>query len=190
MPAALLLAAVLLAPAPRPVATPAAIPPPATAAERAERLETALGTIHGRASPAAWRALGPEALDDLERIARDPSAFPSRRAKAIEGISWIGGARAMALLRELASQAGLPFAVRTDAIRGAGRLLPASEVMALLRPVLQETGRAVDRAVAAEVLAGRAPAACAEIRTGLARERAADRAVFDRALGRCAAQGR
>jgi hypothetical protein len=187
--AAALLAALLLAPSPRP--PPPALGPPADAAERAERIEVALGMIHGRASPEAWRAMGPEAVADLERIALDPAALPSRRGRALEGLSWIGGARAEAILRRAAAEETLPFSVRAEALRGAGRLLPPAELVGTLRPVLRSASRAVDRAVAAEVLAERAPAAaCAEVRIRAGQESAAERGVFWRALERCRARGR
>jgi hypothetical protein len=187
--AATLLAALLLAPSPRP--PPPVLGPPADAAERTERIEVALGLIHGRASPEAWRAMGPEAVGELERIALDPAALPSRRGRAAEGLSWIGGARAEATLRRLAGDEGLPFSVRAEALQGVGRLLPQAELVGLLRPVLRTAGRAVDRAVAAEVLAERAPAAsCAEVRSRVGQEHPAERGVFWRALERCSARGR
>jgi hypothetical protein len=187
---ALLLALALLAPAPRPAEPPGPIPPPADAAERAERIEAALGAFHGRASPAAWRSLGPAAAADLARLARDPAALPSRRARALEGLSYLGGAAAEAVLRELAGREGLPPSVRIEAVLGAGRLLPPAEVTGLLGPVLRAAGRPAERAVAAEVLAARAPETCAEVRARVAREAAADRPGFERALERCAAQRR
>jgi hypothetical protein len=76
-------------------------------------------------------------------------------------------------------------------MEGAGRLLPAAEVQRALAPVLQGARRAVDRAVAAEVLAERAPATgCPALRARLRREAERDRGTFERALSRCAAQGR
>lgn len=192
MSAAWILAAALLAPgAPRPGAPAAEPPPPASAAERAQRLELALGMIHGSPSPAFWRALGPEAVPELLRIAGDAAALPSRRARALEGLSWLGGARAAAALRRLSAAEDLPFSVRAAALEGAGRLLPAAEVGRTLAPVLEGARRAADRAVAAEVLAERDPAAgCPALRARLPREAQRDRGVFAPALSRCAARGR
>jgi len=190
--AAWILAVALLAPgAPRPGA-PAADPlPPASAAERAQRLEVALGMIHGSPSPGFWRALGPEAVPELLRLARDGDALPSRRARALEGLSWLGGDRAAAALREMSAAEDLPFSVRAAALEGAGRLLPPAEVRRVLAPVLQGARRAADRAVAAEVMAERDPAAgCPALRARLPREAERDRGVFARALSRCAARGR
>jgi hypothetical protein len=190
--AALVLSAVLLGPgASRPV-SPAAEPPPATsAAERAERIEVALGMIHGGPSPAAWRALGPEAVPSLERLARDPAELPSRRARALDGLSHLGGERAAAVLRELSGADRLPYSVRAAALRGAGRVLPGPELERALEPVLRGASRAADRAVAAEVLAERVPdAGCRALRSRLPLEAERDRGTFERARARCASGGR
>jgi len=189
--AALLLAAVLTAPTPRPTAPSLPPAPPVDAAERAQRLEVALGRIHGRASPAAWRALGPEAAAELRALALDPAALPSRRARAVEGLSHLGGAEAEQVLRRLATQDGLPWSVRAEALEGSGRLLAPAELARLLTPVLQAASRPVERALAAEVLAEHTPAAaCGAVRARAAQESAVDRPTFDRALSRCAAQAR
>ena len=189
MTAALALALALLAPGP-PRAAPAPPTPPAGDAERAARLDAYLGFIHGGPSPAAWRALGPEAVPALLRAAADPGEAPSRRAAALTGLSWIGGARARAALAAMAADGALPFAVRASALEGAGRLLPPAELARALGPVLDGAGRLGDRAVAAEVLSLRAPAvACRAVRAREAREAAADRPAFARALARCAGRG-
>jgi hypothetical protein len=184
--AALILAAALAGPG-APGAGAPAPRPPAGAAERAARIEVALGTIHGGYPPAAWRALGPEAVPELERLARDERALPSRRARALEGLSHLGGERAAAALRDLSRAEGIPFSVRAAAMEGAGRLLPAAELGRTLEPVLRGSRRTVDRAVAAEVLAERAPAeGCPAVRSRVAAEAERERAVFWRALARCA----
>ena len=190
--AALILALSLLGPDAARRGAPAAEPPRAASdAERAQRLEVALGMIHGSPSPAFWRALGPEAVPELERLARDGGALPSRRARALEGLSHLGGDRARAALRELAAAEDPPFSVRAAAMGGAGRLLAAAEVRRTLAPVLEGARRPADRAVAAEVLADRTPAAgCPAVRARLARERERDRGSFWRALSRCQALGR
>jgi hypothetical protein len=188
----LLLAALLAVLAPRP-ATPSATqpPPPVDAAELAERVEAVLGRIHGRADPAAWQALGPDGAAALARLAVDPAGAPGRRARAVAGLSILGGPRAEAALRALAAAEGEHWSVRTEALRGAGRLLPAASLAPLLVPVLRGASRPVDRAVAAEVLAERAPAAgCGAVRDRAALEAAPDRPGFRRALARCAALGR
>lgn len=190
MTAAGLVLCVALA-APRVVAPPADPPPPADAAELAERLQVAFGMIHGGPSAGFWRALGAGAVSELDRVARDAEAMPSRRARALEGLSHVGGDRAAAALRDLSAAEGLPFSVRAAAMEGAGRLLSPTELSRLLKPVLEGAARPADRAVAAEVLAARGSAAgCAVIRAQVSREPPAIRPAFHRALSGCDARGR
>jgi hypothetical protein len=190
--AGLLLAAALLAPGSPRRAGPAPDPPPASGPEeRAARIDVALGSIHGSPSPAFWRALGPEAVPELARVARDPGAMPDRRARAATGLSHLGWSEAEAALRRLAAGDGEPFSVRAAALEGLGRLLPPAELARALRPVLEAAPRPVDRAVAAEVLADRAPdSGCRAVRARVARERERDRGAFGRALSLCGAVGR
>ncbi len=186
MTALSLLLAALAAPPPA-APPPAELPPPASAEELAERIEVGLGRIHGEAPPAHWRALGPGGAEALARIARDGAALPRRRARALSGLSHLGGSRAEAALRELSLQDGLPFAVRAAAMEGAGRLLAPAELHRTLAPALAAP-RAAERTVAAEVLAARAPAeACGAIRAKAAS--GAERAALGKALSRCAAAG-
>lgn len=174
----------------RPPAPPTDLPPPASAGELRERIELGLGRIHGEPSPAFWRSLGPDGAEALERIARDGSELPRRRARALSGLSHLGGERAAAALRQLSGDEGLPFSVRAAAMVGAGRVLPPAEVAEALTPALGSR-RGVDRTVAAEVLAERAPAeSCGAIRARAGREKGGGRASWARALSRCGAAGR
>ena len=186
--AAMLVSAPRLATAPAASATPFAAP--STPAAIDEAIESLMGTIHGQPSPERWRALGSGSVAPLARIATDPAALPSRRARAVVGLSHLGGRLATATVRALASEDTAPFGVRAAALEGAGRLLGAAELRARLAPDLLGAHRPADRAVAAEVLAVRAPAECPAVRARAAREAVADRPGFDRALARCAASGR
>ena len=192
MSPALLLAALLAAPvAPPAPAAPRAVAPPSSEAARADRIEALLGSIDVAATPEEWRALGPAAVPALERLARDPGDFPSRRARALQGLSFLGGAAARQALVDLSRDDALPFSVRASAIEGAGRLLPPAELVRELQPALTASRHRAVRAVAAEVLAARAPAqGCGALRAQVAREPAAGRAVFWRAASGCAEQGR
>ncbi|MBI5067978.1 MAG: hypothetical protein HZB56_07040 [Deltaproteobacteria bacterium] len=183
----LLVCAALAAPRP-PAPEPAEPPPPATAAEQAERIQAALGRIHGSPAPATWRSLGPGADEALLKVAADGAALPRRRALALTGLSHLGGARAEAALTSFAAQEGLPFAVRAAALEGAGRLLAPAALHRALSPVLAAR-RPADRTVAAEVLAERAPAeSCGAIRARAALR--GERPGLARALSRCGASGR
>ncbi len=186
--AALLISAPGVATAPAASATPGAAP--ATPAALDEAIESLMGTIDGHPSPERWRALGAGAVAPLARIATDPAALPSRRARAVNGLSHLGGRLATATVSALAAEDTAPFGVRAAALEGAGRLLGAAELRARLAPVLLSARRPADRAVAADVLAVRAPTECPAVRARAVLEAVADRPGFDRALARCAASGR
>ncbi|HTN52812.1 MAG TPA: HEAT repeat domain-containing protein [Anaeromyxobacter sp.] len=129
-----------------------------------------LSAIDRPVPPEAWRAVGPAAEPVLAAIAGAPDELPSRRARALEGLSALGGARAESLHRSLAADARAPRLVRRTAVRGLGQILPPARLLPAAGPLLRDPDPAV-RAAAAEVLAARAPAeACGAIRTQAAGE--------------------
>ncbi len=133
-----------------------------------------------------WRALGPRAAPLLEEQATARDAFPSRRARAVEGLAAVGSARAPKLLVGLARSDSEPYVVRAAALRGAARLLPAPEATAALRPVLESAGSARIRAAAADALTRSAgDEGCAAVRARIQQERPENRGHFERALRRC-----
>ena len=149
-------------------------------------MRSLLRTIDTPVSAADWRALGSRAVAALESTAAAEAELPTRRARAVGGLTAIGGARARQAVTALAVKEGAPFAVRAAALRGAGRLLGPKALEGQLRPVLEGAGRSAVRATAAEVLAARAPAAtCAAVRAQAAREGVRGRSYFQQALTRC-----
>jgi hypothetical protein len=149
-------------------------------------VEAYLGSIDTPIGADRWRALGPAAAPILEELARDPGQLPTRRARALEGLSFVGSPAAAGLMVELLGREGEPPVVRTSALRGAGALLDADRLLAVARPVLEHATDAHIRAAAAEVLARRAPRmGCAPVRDQAARERAELRLAFARALKAC-----
>ncbi|HKA89941.1 MAG TPA: hypothetical protein VKE22_19905 [Haliangiales bacterium] len=152
------------------------------------QVEAYLGTIDTPIAADRWRALGPAAAPILEATARDGGAMPSRRARAVEALSFVGAPGAADLMIELARREGEPPIVRASALRGAGNLLPAARLVAAARPIMEGAADLHVRAAAAEVLARRAPReACSPVRAQVARE-PSDRALaFSRALAACAA---
>ncbi len=150
-------------------------------------VEAYLGSIDTPIGADRWRALGPAAAPILEEIARDPDRLPTRRARALEGLSFVGSPGAAALMVELLGRETEPPVVRTSALRGAGALVDASRLLAVVRPVLERAADAHVRAAAAEVLARRAPReGCAPVRDQAAREPSDRRLAFARALRACA----
>jgi hypothetical protein len=185
---ALLLAALIAAPRP-PRGTPA--PPQQSVeeeqlsdAEVQDRVDTYLGTIDRPISAARWKALGPRAAPILEAVIADQNQFPSRRAKALDGLIAVAPDRAGSLVGKLARDEKQPTVVRVAAVRGAGQVLPPSKAVSELRPVLRGAKSAGMRAQAAEVLA-RKPGGCAEVQGQIAREPAEHRDAFARAMKQC-----
>jgi len=168
--------------------TPAATAPAQdlSDAEVESRVRTYLGAIDTPISADRWRALGPRAVAPLEAVLRDPNALPSRRAKAVEALSVVGGARARQLVLETARAEQEPFGVRASALRGAPRVLPAKELARQLRPVMERAEDPTIRATAAEVLARHAAkSSCAAVRAQASREEGEARGQFANAIERC-----
>jgi hypothetical protein len=183
---AFLLAALIAAPrAPR--TSPAPQPPvqeQLSDAELRERVDTYLGTIDRPISSDRWKALGPRAAPILEAVIADEGQFPSRRAKAVDGLVAAAPDRAAPLVGKLARDEKQPSVVRVAAIHGAGQVLPSSKAVTELRPVLRSAKSTGMRVQAAEVLA-RKQGGCAEVRGQVAREQAEHRDAFARAMKQC-----
>jgi hypothetical protein len=183
---AFLLAALIAAPrAPR--ANPAPEQPAQeqlSDAELRERVEGYLGAIDRPIGAARWKALGPQAAPLLEAVIADQAQFPSRRAKAVDGLVAAAPDRAAALVGKLARDERQPSVVRVAAMHGAGQVLPSAKAVSELRPVLRTAKSRGVRAQAAEVLA-RTQGGCAEVRGQVEREQAQNRDAFARAMKQC-----
>lgn len=118
-----------------------------------DRIEMYLGSFERPVTPAMWKQLGPAALPELEKIVRDPQQFPSRRARALNGIATIGSLTAPDLMVEMAKDEKQPSTVRIAAMGGVGRLLPNQRVQQELQPILKNAASPNVRRTAAEVLA-------------------------------------
>jgi len=148
-----------------------------------ELLVPLFGLIDGPVTPEMWRALPPEALPMLERIA-DGRGRAGDRARALEGAASLGSDGA--IHRRLASDGAAPFAVRAAAIRGLGLLVPAPQLKAVLAPLLERDPDLRIRSTAAGALASSAsPSTCAAVRAQAQREGANGRPAFQRALTAC-----
>jgi hypothetical protein len=171
----------------RPPAQAASAPPaPLSDEEVAARVGTYLASIDTPIRAEQWQALGPRAVSPLKDVVSDPSALPSRRAKAVGALALVGGAKAKRLVLAIALSDDEPFGVRASALAGAGQLLSTPALVRALRPVMEQAKEAPVRAVAAEVLSRHAQAsACGAIRAQAGREAPDGRAVFERALSQC-----
>jgi len=163
-------------------------PPPTPLSEQEvrEQVELYLGSIDTPISLERWRALGAQAAPILEEIATSTSELPTRRARALEGWSAVGGPEVATRMLQIAQSDEQPPVVRMSAIRGAGRLMTSSKLVPALRPVLEKAPDVHIRAVAAEVLARHAPkTACGLVRAQLAREPASQHGAYQRAMASC-----
>lgn len=184
----ILIAALIAGPAhaPRPPAPQPLMEAPSqrlSPEELRAQIETYLGVIDVPIPVSQWRALGPEAGPVLEQIIGDAQVFPSRRAKAVDGLVAAAPDRAALLTPQLAQSATQPVAVRMAALHGAARVLPAARLLAALKPVMESAREPGLRRSAAELLArhGRS-AGCRAVRAQATRE---EQGAFDTALERC-----
>jgi HEAT repeat protein len=157
--------------------TPAQLTPE----ELHDQIKMYLGTIEKPVTPAMWQRLGPAALPELEKIARDPQQFPTRRAGALNGIAAIGSLTAPDLMLDLAKDEKQPTVVRMAAINGAARVVPKERLTPELEPLMENATNGNIRRAAAEVLA--ANGGCAAVRTQAKREQHQERMA--RALKTC-----
>ncbi len=177
MTAALLLAALLAAPSAR--AEP-------TDEEVRAQIAAFLGSIDTPIRAEQWRALGPKAVPILQELAEDHDKLPTRRARALEGLSHVGHDREGKLMVAMAASESEPPVVRMSALRGAGRLLGPKRLVAGLRPILESSSDSHVRATAAEVMAHRNPkAGCASIADQVNKEPADRRLAFRHAMKAC-----
>ena len=146
-----------------------------------QRIDTYLGSIDAPIRPAQWRALGPRGAAVLEQIAQDSRVLPTRRAKALDGLSALGTPTAPDTMLHLARSEETPLVVRLSAVRAVSRVLPADQVAPALEPVLQGAQDGHVRAVAAEMLSSHG--GCTLVRAQAAREDNPTR--LRRALQRC-----
>jgi hypothetical protein len=178
------------APASTPTVAASAAPPapPAPPALRDEeavlaRLKPLFGRIDGPVPAEAWRALPPEALPLLERIAAGTGSAVTR-ARALEGAAALGAGGEVH--RRISRDPTAPLMVRTAAIRMLGRIVPPAALKAELGALLEADPDLRIRATAAATLAREAPAeGCAAVRARARRERDDERPAFQRALSDC-----
>lgn len=106
----------------------------------------------------------------------DEHALPTRRARSLEALASLGGSDSTAMLKTLAYNEQEPPILRMSAVRGLGQLLPESQLIVELRPLLGATHRQL-RGAAAQVLS-HVPGGCAAVRELAGGESEAWRARF------------
>ena len=176
------LALVLALPVPRPA--PAGPSSPLSDEQVREQLGAYLGSIDTPITAERWSALGPRGRALLSQLVKDPEALPTRRAKAVDGLSALHADPQ--LFSALAASETEPLVVRLSALRGLGQVVPLARLPERLRPLLEGARDSRVRAGAAEVLA--AHQGCAQVRAQAAREAEGPRAQFVKALAACGEQ--
>lgn len=158
-----------------------------SADEVREHVEGYLGSIDTPIKANQWKALGPRAVPMLERIAMDQNELPTRRAKAIDGLTALGDTRAPALFKRIASQDSEKINVRFAAVRGLAQVTPPAQAVTNLKPILQGAKDSRVRALAAEQIAVRSRGkSCDLVKAQLDRETDAARGHYGRAMKQCA----
>jgi hypothetical protein len=151
-----------------------------------ERIETMLGNIDTPIRTEQWQALGPRAAPFLEEIASSAKNLPTRRAKALDGLSAVGSDTAPGVMTALARGEGEPLVVRLSAVRGLGRVEKGAKLSAALRPVLEGAKDARVRGLAAETLAQHAQKlSCTAVKAQAQREDELGRVHYQKALAHC-----
>jgi hypothetical protein len=121
------------------------------------RVDALLGAYRA-VTASEWRALGPEAAPALERVARDRTALPTRRARALAALGAVRPAAADPLIRELVASDTAPAVLRCAAVDAAPSVLGPSAPDVLL-PLLRDQEMLV-RMRSAQVLAASGPDGC------------------------------
>ncbi len=147
-----------------------------------------LGTIDTPIEQTRWKRLGVRAEPVLLEIINGKT-LPSRRAKAIDGLSIIGGPSAKQLCERISADENETLNVRLAAIRGLARVTTDGALLAALRPLLEKSQNASVRSLAGEQLAKRIPSeACPLVRAQVAREASEVQGEFGRAVDACFAR--
>lgn len=121
------------------------------------RVEGLLGAYRA-VTVAEWRSLSPEAAPVLEAVARDRTALPTWRARALAALGVVRPPAAGPLVRELAADVTAPVVLRSAAVDGAPSVLGAAAPEALV-PLLRDRDARIRRR-SAHALAGSGAAGC------------------------------
>jgi hypothetical protein len=158
------------------VAAATAIPATAQDQSTSAKVNALLGAHEDLASPAEWRSLGDAAIPILESFVADYNSLPTRRARALDGLAALSSGSTT--MQRVANTDREPLIVRMSAVRGLGQILPESDLIPALRPLLNDPQWQM-RGATAQALSN-TPAGCAEIAVMAQRETAEWRSRFVR----------
>ena len=143
------------------------------------QVEALLGGHENSASPEQWRRLGNAAIPILQSVVADYNALPTRRARSLGGLAALSTGDVT--MQRIANSASEPLIVRMSAVRGLAQVLPESDLIPALRPLLNDAQSQM-RGITAEALS-HTPAGCAEIKDMAQRETDGWRSRFARRCG-------
>ncbi len=125
-----------------------------------------LGAHENMANPAQWRSLGDAAIPVLESVVADYNSLPTRRARALDGLAALSSGSAT--MQQVANSDWEPLVVRMSAVRGLGQVLPESDLIPALTPLLNDAQSQM-RGATAQALSN-TPAGCAAVKDMAQRE--------------------
>jgi hypothetical protein len=123
------------------------------------QVEALLSAYEDSASPARWLSLGDAAIPILESVVADYNSLPSRRARSLDGLAALSSGSAT--MQRVANSDWEPLIVRMSAVSGLAQILPESDLIPALRPLLNDPQWQM-RGATAQALSN-TPAGCAEI---------------------------
>lgn len=144
--------------------------------ETALQIRAYLGSIDTPISPEQWRALGAQAIPQLETIATNLKELPTQRAKAMEGLAAFGSSvdqpTAQFLLR-IANDDSQVFTVRRTALYAYGEVAKKEQLLSTVKPLMEHSTDHRLRFQAAQLLVRHAPSdACDSIKVQSTHEKA------------------
>lgn len=125
-----------------------------------------LGAHDNIASPAQWRSLGDAAIPTLESVVADSTSLPTRRARALDGLAALSSGKST--MQRVANSGSEPLIVRISGVRGLAQVLPDSDLIPALQPLLNDAQWQLRGAVAQTL--SNTPAGCAAIKDTAQRE--------------------
>jgi hypothetical protein len=133
-----------------------------------------------------WRQLDASAVPFLTKVIGDRDESPSRRVRAMAGLSLLGSRNDIRSLMDLARAEGEAVQIRIVALRYAMSRYAKGEAVGLMKGLLRDSQVLRIRIIAAEQLTRLSRSSgCTAVRAQVEKERPRDQKSFQRALARC-----
>lgn len=132
-----------------------------------------------------WRQLDASAVPFLNKVISDRDESPTRRLRAIFGLSLLGSRNDIRSLMDLVRSDGEVMQVRLAALRYALNRYSKGEVTVLMRGLMRDSQSMRMKTLAAEHLTKLSRGNCPNVRAQVEKEKPRDQKSFHRALARC-----